>query len=67
MDLPLTLLAIAALAAIAVGAGWRGALPADPRRGVRMAPWRFIMLLAAAGILVMIVHLVNVLGVQTGR
>ena len=67
MSLIPTLALIAALAAVAVFAGWRGARPPDLRRGPRLAPWRFIMLLAAAALLVMIVHLVNLMGVTTGR
>ena len=49
----------------AVVCGWIGSRPTRPGR-VRMAPWRFMMLLAAAGALLMIVHLVNLLGVTTG-
>jgi hypothetical protein len=29
-------------------------------------PWRFLMLLAAAGLLAMLVHAVNLLGLTTG-
>jgi hypothetical protein len=67
MGLPLTLALAAALVALAVFAGWRGARPPDPTRGPRMAPWRFLMALAALAALVLVVHLVNLLGVRTGR
>jgi hypothetical protein len=67
MSLTLTLTLAGALLALAVFAGWRGARPPNPHKGPRLAPWRFIMLLAAAGVLVMIVHLVNLMGVTTGR
>jgi hypothetical protein len=32
-----------------------------------MAPWRFLMLLGAAGALLLLVHLLNLIGVETGR
>lgn len=62
MDLTLTLALTGAAIALAIFAGWRGARPWDPRRGVRMAPWRLIMLLAGAGIFVLVVHLGALLG-----
>lgn len=62
-----TLAATAAFLALAVFAGWRGAQPPNPHRGPRMTPWRFIMLLATAGAILMLVHVVNLLGVRTGR
>jgi hypothetical protein len=67
MDLPLTLTICAGLLALAVFAGWRGARPPNPHRGPRLMPWRFIMLLAAAGLLAMLVHVVNLLWLTTGR
>jgi hypothetical protein len=67
MSLPLTLAVAAALLALALVAGWRGARPPNPMKGPRLVPWRFIMLLAAAGLLPMIVHLLNLMGVTTGR
>lgn len=62
MSLPLTLTLIAAVLALAVFAGWRGARPSQPHRGVRMVPWRFIMVLSAAALVVLIVHLAAMLG-----
>jgi hypothetical protein len=67
MDLIPTLAVTGAFLGLAVGAGWLGARPPNPHRGPRLMPWRFIMMLSAAGILVMLVHLVNLLGVNTGR
>jgi len=67
MGLTLTTLLLAACVAAAVFAGWRGARPPDPMRGPRLAPWRFLMTLAACGALVFLVHLVNLLGLKTGR
>jgi hypothetical protein len=62
MDLTLTLALTGAAIALAIFAGWRGARPWDPRRGVRMAPWRLIMLLAGAAVFVLAVHLGALLG-----
>lgn len=67
MTLPVTLSLIAVFLAIAGFAGWRGAQPPNPLRGVRMAPHRLIMVTAAAAVLILLVHLVNLLGVHTGR
>ena len=67
MEVGITLGGLAALIAFAVFCGWRGAHPFDPRRGVRLAPWRALMLTAGFGAIVLATHLVNLLGVQTGR
>ena len=67
MTLSVTLALAAAFLSLAVFAGWRGARPPDFAKGPRLAPWRFIMLLSAAGALMMIVHLVNLFGMTTGR
>jgi hypothetical protein len=66
MDMPLTLGLSAGLFALAAFAAWRGARPPDPHRGPRLAPWRFIMLLAAAALLFLLGHAVHMLsaGVQ---
>ncbi|WP_395670386.1 hypothetical protein [Phenylobacterium sp.] len=67
MDLPVTAAIALGLLAIAVFAGWRGARAPDPLRGPRLIPWRAIMVTAAAGLLIIVVHLVNLLGITTGR
>lgn len=63
MSLSLTLILLAAAVALTVFAGWRGSRPWDPRRGVRMIPWRMIMLLSGAGIFVLVIHLGALMGV----
>ena len=67
MDWPVTL----TLGALALGLtavfGWAGARPPDFRRGPRLIPYRFLMLLAAAATILLLVHALNLLGVQTGR
>ena len=47
--------------------GWLGARKPDPSRGPRLAPYRFLMLLFAAVVLLMVVHLINLAGFHTGR
>ena len=63
MSLPLTLALILAALALAVFAGWRGSRPWDLTRGVRMIPWRFIMLLSGVAIFILVIHLGTLMGV----
>ena len=63
MSLPLTLGLLAAAVALTIFAGWRGSRPWDLTRGVRMVPWRLIMLLSGAVILVLVVHLGTLMGI----
>ena len=65
--LPVTLASAAVGLGLAVLFGWRGARPPDLARGPRLLPYRFLMLLAAAWVLLMVVHLANLVGVETGR
>ena len=63
MDMTLTLALARASIALVIFAGWRGALPWNPKGGVRMVPWRLIMLLAGAVVFVLLIHLGTLLGV----
>ena len=47
--------------------GWMGARPPDLHRGPRLLPYRFLMLLCAAAVLLLLVHIVNLAGFKTGR
>ena len=67
MELAPTLALAAALGLAAVVAGWLGARPPDPLKGPRLVPYRLIMLLAAAGLVVTVAHLANLLGLAPGR
>jgi hypothetical protein len=67
MSLPLTLAIAAGLLGLALFSGWRGARPPNPMKGPRMIPWRFIMVTCAALLLPMLVHILNLVGVTTGR
>lgn len=62
MSLTLTLALLAAVLALAVFAGWRGARPSQPHLGVRMVPWRLIMITSAVAAFVLLVHLAALLG-----
>lgn len=63
MSLTVTLALLVAALALAVFAGWRGSLPWDLTRGVRMIPWRFIMLLSGALVFLLVIHLGTLMGV----
>ncbi len=67
MGIELSIAIAVAAALLAALFGWLGARPADPARGPRLAPYRFLMLVAAAVVLMMLVHLVNLAGFHTGR
>ena len=67
MDIALTLILAGAFLALALFCGWRGARPFDPVKGPRMAPWSLLMMLSAAALLLIVVHLANLLGLTTGR
>lgn len=66
MSWRITLVLALISAAAAIFAGWRGARPPDFRRGPRLLPWRFLMMLAGAAAVLLLVHLVNLFGLSTG-
>jgi hypothetical protein len=57
---PTAILAACALA-LTVLFGWLGARPANPLRGPRLVPWRFLMLLAFLVMVLALVHLAALL------
>jgi hypothetical protein len=67
MTFNVTLALLAVFVAFGVFCGWRGSLPSNPAKGVRMMPWRPLMVACAAAALLMLVHLANLAGIQTGR
>lgn len=67
LDVPVTLVLLAAAASLAVFCGWRGARPSDPAKGPRMIPWRALMVAAVLAAFLMLVHLANLSGLETGR
>lgn len=66
MDLTVTIIVLVALLALAVFCGWRGARPPNVIKGPRLMPWRPLMMACAVAIMLLLVHLANLLGVQTG-
>ncbi|MBV8681503.1 MAG: hypothetical protein JO111_01415 [Caulobacteraceae bacterium] len=58
--IPTVVLAVCVLALTALF-GWLGARPANPLRGPRLVPWRFLMLLAFLGLVLTLVHLAALL------
>lgn len=67
MDLPLTIAATAVFLVLAVVCGWFGARPINVLKGPRMVPWRPLMMVCVVALMLFVVHLVNLLGVQTGN
>jgi uncharacterized membrane protein len=67
MDLPVTITTLVALLVLAVFCGWRGARPPNVLKGPRLMPWRPLMMLCVVAIMLMTVHLLNLLGMQTGN
>jgi Kef-type K+ transport system membrane component KefB len=67
MDLTLTLAASALFLVLAVVCGWLGARPINVLKGPRMVPWRPLMMVCVVALMLMMVHLANLLGFQTGN
>jgi hypothetical protein len=59
LELRITLAALFVAALLAALFGWLGARKPDPFRHPRLVPYRFLMLLAAAVVMVALVHLVD--------
>ena len=62
MSLFLTLVLLGLCILIMGFAGWRGSLPPNPIRGPRLIPWRFLMLLAGALCMLLLIHLASLFG-----
>lgn len=62
-----SLMLSAALALVALFAGWRGARPPDFKKGPRMIPWRAIMVSSAAGAVMVGAHVAVLMGLVTPR
>ncbi|ADG09878.1 hypothetical protein B7G68_07120 [Caulobacter segnis] len=67
MDLTQTLAASALFLVLAIACGWLGARPINVLKGPRMVPWRPLMMVCVVALMLMMVHLANLLGVQTGN
>jgi hypothetical protein len=67
-ELIVTLAVVASGAALLLFAMWRdGKKLPDTPHGRRPIPWKFVMLLAGAIILLATVHAVNLMGFKTGN
>ncbi len=69
MDLAITLAALAIAGVLFALSYWRSAKPADqrtPQLNPWRVPWRMIMILSGAAVLLMLAHIVNLMGFQTG-
>ena len=66
MDLTVTAAAAILFLILAVLFGWLGARPINVLKGPRLIPWHPLMMICVVGLMLMMVHLVNLLGVQTG-
>lgn len=69
MDLVTTLVILAVTAALFALSYWRSAKPVDqrvPTLNPWRVPWRAIMIFSGAAALLMLVHIVNLMGIQTG-
>jgi hypothetical protein len=62
MDAIITLALIAVAIGLAALFGWLGGRPANPLKGPRMVPYRLLMILCAAAVLVLVTHLAGVAG-----
>jgi hypothetical protein len=65
MDLTTTLIVLAASVGVFAYGSWVAARPADPLNP-RLIPWRPIIIFAGVAAILMLVHVVNLLGVETG-
>ena len=61
MDLDQTLIVLAVAVALTTLCGWMGAREWDIRKGPRMIPWRFMMMLSAIVAAFMLAHLSTLL------
>jgi hypothetical protein len=67
MSLPVTLILLAIFVGLAAVCRWRGSRPLDIVKGPRIVPWGGLMMACVVAALLMIVHLLNILGMQTGQ
>ena len=65
LDWTLTMIALAACIGLFLVANQRASRPADPLKP-RWVPWKLIIVLSAFLAVVVLVHIANLLGVETG-
>jgi len=62
LDLIPTVILFGVASALAIFCGYMGQRPMDLKRGPRMVPWRFLMLMMVLAALLMAVHVRSLLG-----
>lgn len=62
-----TLGLIGLFAAAGLVCAWRGAAAPNPHKGPRLVPYRFLMVSCGAVVLYLGAHLLNLMGITTGR
>lgn len=67
LDLTATLIGLTLAAALFALAAWRTSRPYDPLKGKSAVPWTLIAITAGAVALFMVVHLMNLAGIETGQ
>ena len=65
LTLPLTVILAIVCALFTALFGYLGTRPMNVHKGPRMVPWTFFMLLTFTATLFLIVHLLNLVGIQT--
>jgi hypothetical protein len=65
LTLPLTVILVIVSGVFTALFGYLGTRPMNVHKGPRMVPWTFLMLLCFTATLFLIVHLLNLLGIQT--
>ncbi|WP_270374753.1 MULTISPECIES: hypothetical protein [Marinicauda] len=67
MDLTTTLIILGVCAAGFAFSAWRTSRPSDPIKGPRLIPWTSLAILFGMGALLMLVHVANIAGIETGQ
>jgi hypothetical protein len=62
-----TLIALAIALALTVLFGWLGARPPNLVKGPRLIPYRFLMLVAGAGVVMLLIHVKELAGLSPGH
>lgn len=65
LDLILTLTGLVGALGLGIVANWRAGLPWNDLKP-RRVPWRFVIILSGFVFMILLVHLVNLAGVETG-
>jgi hypothetical protein len=67
MELTVTATIAGAMLALTLLASWQAGRPRKDSLRERWVPWRFVILLSGAVLLLSVVHLVNLMGFVTGQ